>query len=313
MHPAASALKSFDMITLTMDLRLLKHQFYIGSPKVIGPSAYSLVKMKKTLCLIIFLTVGFFANVSMAQDPLCDVALFDQMAERARWQGQRETVAVENLVYKPDSVMEYTCFTRFVDHIPPNIRYASAGFFEDANGDDIPDYIVTYDFSTDPMNDLSINPAQNWMWSNFGHTYLGGRASPGTATVAGGTNYLCNAMDAVWELAKCQQFAPEEPEDGFYTLTDFLSAGILRYPQQCTTPPTVAFGKVPADPIEVVYTSSGGNPADCGVPVPTGQVITMQLDQNDPPGRPVTYNEKICPNITCTYVPTALNAGNCVP
>jgi len=269
--------------------------------------------MKKTLSLAVFLIIALYADISKAQDPLCDVALFNQMAERARWQGQREVVTAENLIYKPDSVLEYTCYSRFIDHIPPNIRYTSI-FFQSSGG--AITYTVTNDFPSDVMIDLSQVPAESWIDGNFDHTYLGGRMAIDPPVGAPGVNYVCDTMSIIWDLAKCQQFAPEEPEDGFFTLTDFLSAGILRYPVLCTSPPAPTFGVIPVMPAAPVFTSAAVLPTDCGVPVPTGQVITMPLDQKEiAPGRPVTYNEKMCPNPTCTYIPTAPgpDSGNCVP
>ncbi len=264
--------------------------------------------------VVLALVLALWPVPGQAQDPLCDVALFDQMVERARLQGQRETATVENLVYKPDSILEYTCYPRFVDHIPPNIRYASAAFFADADGDDAPDYTVTNDFPSDVMVNMSKDPAETWMWSNFGHPFLGGRIPAGTPMVPAAANYVCDAMSAVWALAKCQHFAPEA-QDEFYGLMTFAftPSDIRRYPVACNAPYTLPIGDMPVMPAALVFTSAAVLATDCGQPIPTGQVITMPRDKNEPAGRPDTYNEKLCPNPTCTYVPTGLNTGNCAP
>jgi hypothetical protein len=277
-----------------------------------------MAEMNKPGFLLAFVFILIFTAWPMsaqAQDPLCDVALYDQMVERARLQGQRETMTVENLVYKPDSILEYTCYPRFVDHIPPNIRYTSI-FFESSGG--AITYTVTNDFPSDPMFDLSRVPAENWMFSNFGHTFLGGRVPLGAAAaIPPAGNYVCDVMSAIWELARCQQFAPEEPQDGFNSmLTSMFTGEFRRYPTLCNAPYALSMGNVPVMPAAPVFTSAAVLPTDCGVPVPTGQVITMPLDQKEiAPGRPVTYNEKMCPNPTCTYIPTAPgpDSGNCVP
>lgn len=166
-----------------------------------------------------------------------------------------------------------------------------------------------------PAGDTLRDAGVSYVFSNFGHTYMGGRLPadlPGNAPPGG--DYVCDVMSLIWALAKCENFAPEEPEDGFFDLLAFSSAAeIRRYPALCVAPYASSIGAVPAIPAAILYTSAAVPPADCGQPVPTGQVITMPVDQYDPPGRPVTYREKICPNMSCTYVPTALDTGNCVP
>lgn len=228
-----------------------------------------------------------------AQDPLCDVDLFNQMVERARLQSQRETVTVENLIYKPDSVMEYTCAERAIDFYPSALTNPDSQI---GPGDVAPDKIII----------------QNFLFQNFGHTYLGGRAAAGTPMAPPGATYVCDAMAAVWAMAVCQQFAPTEPEDGFYDLTAFLSSNILRYPTLCTNPPINNFGNVPAV-ASIVFTSATTPPTDCGLPVATGVVVTTPRSPASEPARPDVYNEKICPNPTCTYRPTGLDTGVCEP
>lgn len=252
-----------------------------------------------------------------AQDPLCDVALYDQMAQRARLQGQRETVTVENLIYKPDSVMEYTCFTRFVEHIPNNLRYASAAFFEPIEPDGEnhhPRYEVSFDFPAEPLMTVARAPAEQWMFGNFGHNYLGGRVTDTPATATPGTNYTCDAMSVIWELAKCQQFAPEDPEDGFYGLQAFTTIDeIRRLPTACTAAFTADIGTIPALPADPVTTNALAVVTECGEPIPTGQVINIPRAEGEPASRPAIYEEHICPNPTCTYTPTGMSDGTCAP
>lgn len=229
-----------------------------------------------------------------AQDPLCDTTLFNQMVERARLQSQRETVTVENLIYKPDSVMEYTCAERFFDFYPSGLTNPDSQI---GPGDVAPDKIII----------------QNFLFQNFGHTYLGGRAAAGTPMAPPGATYVCDAMAAVWAMAVCQQFAPTEPEDGFYDLIAFTTAPeIRRLPSLCSAAFTLSIGAVPVmgGP---VFTSAATPPTDCGQPVATGLVVTVPRSPASEPARPNIYNEKICPNPTCTYRPTALNAGVCAP
>jgi hypothetical protein len=228
-----------------------------------------------------------------AMDPLCDTGLFDQMVERARLQGQRRTAVEQNLIYKPDSILEYTCFDRFIDAMPDNASY----YLEAA-----------------PLNDLIKTPVQNYISSNFGHDYLGGRAT-GLTIGAAGTGYTCDAMAVIWDAARCMNFSPEDPEDNYYDLSSFMTAPeIRRFPNTCTVAPSINFGNVPATASTITFTTAT-NPStpatDCGLPIPTGNVINISVGPSE--SRPATFNEKICPNPTCTYMPTGLNTGNCVP
>jgi hypothetical protein len=264
------------------------------------------------MAVIFILSLVAGISPAHAQDPLCDAGLYDQMSQRARLQGQRETVTAQNLIYKPDSVMEYTCFSRFVSHIPPNIHYTSS-YLLGGSETSLPTFTVTRDFPPQPMLDISRIPGENWIFGNFGHTFLGGRLTTPPAVTAAAANYVCDAMAVVWNLAKCQNAAPQEPQDGFYGLLAFSSAAELRrYPALCNAAYTVNTGALPAT-AAIIYTSALVAAADCGQAVPTGSTVNMPLDANEPAGRPIVYNERVCANPACTYVPTGLNTGNCVP
>jgi hypothetical protein len=234
-------------------------------------------------------------HTAAAMDPLCDTGLFDQMTERARLQSQRRTAVEQNLIYKPDSILEYTCFERFLDVMPGNI---------------------TYSLTATPLNDLIKTPVEEYLNDNFSHSYLGGRAPAGlTVGAASATAYTCDAMSVVWDAARCMNFGPEEPEDSYYDLSSFMSAPeIRRYPNICNAPTTVAFGVVPTTATLIAFTAAT-NPTtpstDCGLPIDTGNVIDISVGPGET--RPQVFNEKLCPNPTCTYMPATLNTGSCVP
>lgn len=223
------------------------------------------------LALVLTVLPAGIRSAGAALDPLCDQGLFDQMVERARLQGQRRTAVEENLIYKPDSVLEYTCF------------------------------------------DTGVNPVSAYLAGNFGHEYLGGRAPAGLPITY--TGPVCDAMTVIWDAARCMNFSPVDPEDNYYDLNAFMTAPeIRRFPTTCTVPPSVAFGSVVATATPIAFTpaTSPLTPAtDCGLPIPTGNVIDISVGPGET--RPARFNEKLCPNPTCTYIPTGFDAGNCVP
>ncbi len=239
--------------------------------------------------LILFASAG--AARAQVSDPLCDVNLFTQMSQRAHLLGQMETSIMENLVYKPDSVFEYTCFNRFMGVSVNNMTY----------------YMTPY-YITDVIQ-LGVT---NYLAANFGHTYMGDRliaGPPGTPPPAG--TYVCDAMTYVWEGAKCNNFAQIEPPDSIYGLDEFAGAADIRFfVGGCTAPLPPVYGDIP---VLGTYVATALPPAatDCGQPIATGLVINQPVGPGDT--RPAQYNEKICPNPSCNYTPTGMNSGTCAP
>lgn len=252
---------------------------------------------------------GFFLLVLMAwsvsaqaANPMCDDVLWTQMSERARLHGQMDVSTMENMVYKADSILEYTCFDRVAVAANAHASYHSTPGF--VNG------------SLLPM-------VSAWINNNYGHSSMGGRATPELVFApATGTDYTCNQMQVVWDAAKCMNIGALSPQDNMMGILEFLNAPDSRQlPAACTGPDKTAFGTVPTstttpgDPIEI-----GGLALmpDCGVAIPTGHLVdlgTVNMENNKafPAVADNRYYEKICTNPACTYVPTGLNTGNCTP
>lgn len=245
----------------------------------------------KAIVMTLFL-IAATSGVARAQDPLCDATLWTQMTQRATLLGQMETATAQNLIYKPDSILEYTCFNRF----------AGASV-----------YRMTFYMTPYYMTDIVQAGVTQYLYENFGHTYMGGRlVASGAATPPPLGTYVCDAMTWVWEAAKCMNFAQTEPQDSIYDLIGFAGAVDIRQtPNACTNSPFPAiYGDLPVKG-EYISTNIQLNPIDCGLPIATGLVISQPLNPGET--RPITYNEKICPNPACYYLPTAMNSGTCQP
>lgn len=243
----------------------------------------------KAVAMTLFLFAASFGT-AQAQDPLCDATLWTQMTQRATLLGQMETATAENLIYKPDSVLEYTCFNRFVSVSVYHMPYYMTPYY---------------------LTEIIQAGVTQYLYHNFGHTYLGGRLVPGgAATPPPAGTYVCDAMTWVWEAAKCLNFSQTEPQDSIYDLITFAGAVDIRQkPNACTNSPFPgAYGDLPVKG-EYVSAKIPLTPVDCGQPIPTGLVISQPL--NDGESRPETYNEKICPNPACHYLPTAMDSGIC--
>lgn len=251
--------------------------------------------MKKPgLFKILFFTAvltAFSYGAARAEDPLCDTNLWTQMTQRANLLGQNETSIIENLVYKPDSVLEYTCFNRFIN---------------------VSIYHMSYYMTPYYLKDIIQAGVTQYLYTNYGHTYLGGRlvaSTAGTAPPAG--SYVCNAMTWVWEAAKCMNFAQTEPQDSMYGLADFAGAlDIRQTPSSCTGQFPSAYGETPVIG-DTVTTRIAMTPTDCGQPVATGLTIDQPLNKGE--SRPVKFKEKVCSNPACNYTPTGEDSGTCGP
>jgi hypothetical protein len=187
--------------------------------------------LKKTGLALMLLVAGLLmlpnsqAFAQAATTP-CDPQFMQALEARAWLEAQREITQNENLIVKPDSVLEYSCFIGFLDMAASNFTidgvnrqfsettaWASNGFGQTST-DQALTHVVAQALGT-------------YIDANFPNNFLGGRlAIPGNKpngntmnTVNGGTPYNCATMAEVWEQARCQNFDQDSPNDGFH---DFL-------------------------------------------------------------------------------------------
>lgn len=175
---------------------------------------------------------GAQAEGLFAPDP-CDPAYYRSLKSRAWLEAQREITQNQNLIFKPDSVLEYTCFEGFLrelaDHGGPPV--AAEKMFTGTNrwGG------VPGNMSTTLSNLVGVAMDQ-YDEANFNHNLLGGRANFGQNLPAavGPGDYACNVMDRVWEQAKCMDFIHTPAEDGFFTFEEYHAQKDKRFlPNRC--------------------------------------------------------------------------------
>lgn len=173
------------------------------------------------------------AGGAKTADQTCDPKFWQSMSARAWMEAEREIIQNKNLIYKPDSVMEYVCFDSFMQHGAMTLG---------------PIFTHTTYFTPKPIipgePNESLSTAQafkrvitdryaEYIKSNFGHKFLGGRAEHlnmiddreigSAATLA---SYTCNVMARVWRDtennkdggAQCENFIDnkEFERDGFF-------------------------------------------------------------------------------------------------
>ncbi len=176
------------------------------------------------------------AHAATAQfaDDACDPKYYDSLEARAWLEAQREVTQNQNLIFKPDSVLQYTCFDSFMNLAAKNAKNMFSGK-------------TTWGTPPTDMGDAlsdSVNgPASSWVESNFNHTLLGGRMKTeenieDTATPG---NYTCGVMKRVWQVAKCMNFVQDGEHDGFFTFKEYIDDPDKRFlPTACSGKPGFA-------------------------------------------------------------------------
>jgi len=265
----------------------------------------------------------------------CDAQYWDSMTHRAWMEAEREIVMNQNLIFKPDSVLEYVCFDKFLDHnaghagpIFIHTEYFGKKIFKETGPNSM-------EWALTEVVSKSLKPYQD---ENFNHVFLGGRAEfldldpkdyPLKDETTKGTYANCNMMAAVWETAKCLNFVDNdefEDNDSFYpfeTLVNPDGDDVVGYnnadfedprefPTQCGKPDNPpwqeAIDKAEnknddqydfAVPLEEAFTAIRERlePGECGnPPILTG--VTVRLS----PGAGVDpYDDGVCTNPGCTF------------
>ncbi len=154
----------------------------------------------------------------------CDPQYMDALEARAWLEAQREIAQNQNLINKPDSVLEYSCFDRFLYEIAD---HANQMFSETTRWESIDDLDAA---SQDrALTALVYEGLVNYLTTNFPHNFLGHRADsdydmPTTwANPTAPYTYQCDRLREVWREAKCLNFFDEangagvrRNHDGFY-------------------------------------------------------------------------------------------------
>lgn len=268
------------------------------------------------------------AKAQIAETP-CDVEYMKSLKSRAWLEAQREITQNQNLIYKPDSVLAYTCFDKFAN-VLANMQ-SWQGFSETSRWGSVITPLTTA--MDDALNGLVAPSLIAYLSANFNNAYLSGREPvlSGTATAAAagggppsytaanisGGSYSCNEMNKIWQLAKCSNFQDARfPQDGFFTFQEHSTQDKRLLPQACTNPTEVWTQQMqqagmtpttappwPFDKVEVYYDNMKPERCTESTPLPTGVKVTSNND-----ALPAEYDEKICIIPGCYFDP---NGGTC--
>lgn len=169
------------------------------------------------VCLFLVCIVPYGYAQNIAPSP-CDPNYYDSMEARAWLEAQREISQNQNLIFKPDSVLEYTCFDQFLSILVTN---APNMFSQSSRWGVPPGNIGT------SINNVVGSAYSSYVSGNFAHGYLGGRLGE---LAPGGTTppYTCDIMNQVWESAKCMNFFDQPEQDGFFTFAEYAANPDIR-------------------------------------------------------------------------------------
>ena len=263
---------------------------------------------------ILCFTLGSTALAGVAPSP-CDPQCYDSLRSRAWLEAQREITQNQNLIFKPDSVLEYTCFDKHMNIL----AYEAQNMFSETQrwGEVLPD-----DSMDNALQNLVGAALGTYIAANFDHTFLGGRSTanyePEGIAGAPGADYVCENMRDVWQESKCMDFAQNPDTDGFFTFENYASTDDKRtLPNPCAGiagrwTDEIGLATVNDDTpwieneVETFADLLDANECnDQTLKIATG--ITVQRSK----ATPTTYLEKVCLPPGCRYVPTGMNAGNC--
>jgi hypothetical protein len=261
-------------------------------------------------------------------DSACDPDYMAALEARAYLEGQREIAHNKDIIQKPDSVLEYSCFHGFLEELAQD---AFTMFSETQDWG----LILPATSMDTALTNLVGNALQNYIDTNFRHGYVNERGGTGLnegivppANVNGGAwpGVVCDHMIDAWNLERGLHFQQEVDWDQYRTFEYYagtdprerpIDDGVTRWPVDPRADP--AFQRaynvggggstLPYQaPNDGEYVNAGGfydydlvqtfllllDPGACTAPpIPTG--VTVERSNGD------TYDEHVCSNPGCYF------------
>lgn len=278
-------------------------------------NTFFLGKIRCVLSCALITSLAVFVSLSASAqfaDSPCDPKYYESLEARAWLEAQREITQNQNLIVKPDSVLEYTCFDK---HLGVLARDAETMFSETTRWGTI---LPATSMDT-ALTSLVAGAARQYQQANFNHSSLGGRGSASSTLSASASPgaYSCEFMNQVWEEAKCMGFIDSEGNDGFFTFEEMATGLDKRFlPTRCsgsqslfTTNINTAYKQPKWLPDNVdtmlndIFPENG-----CG---PDSSKVRTGLTVRRGSGELRIYEEHICVAPGCHYVPSSATAGEC--
>lgn len=242
----------------------------------------------------------------------CDPCFMDKIKARANLEAQREITQNQNLIFKADSVLEYSCFNQHLGLTagPVAARFSEAGVWGP---------VLSGSSMGTALQESVLSAIENYALENFEHTYLGGRVGANYNMNGFGAPYNCPQLNAVWQLARCYNFASQAGSDGFFSFPNYATTADKRaFPGGSCAAPYPRWGAEIATasgtPVQVVtYLETLILPAadndDCtnSIAIPTG----ITIDGVGPVNQAGTssWNDTVCAKPGCYFCPGPPSGG----
>lgn len=171
-------------------------------------------------------TTARAAAGDIAEQP-CDPKYWKSLEARAWLEAEREIIQNQNLIFKPDSVLEYTCFDRFVDHAAKNAgdifvhtKYFGKEIIVRGSAESMEKGLTNVVSTALSAYDKGSFEDSKFLADRSKYIIHGGNRIeyPQSATSVPGS-YTCATMQNVWKSAKCINFIDNDmfaKTDGFY-------------------------------------------------------------------------------------------------
>lgn len=239
-------------------------------------------------------------------DATCDGNYMNQMIGQAFMTAGRETVMNEQIIRKPDSVLEYTCFDQLLTQTAAHgatlteSTFWRNGSVNTQTGDETGTISYNFGYPSSHLDialaDLILPSLNRHITRNFSHKFLGGSSAidhnMNLTSLPGSGSYNCTQMNTIWSLAKCNNFGGD---DNFLSFGQLLNGDPRQLPAACRGAPapvlnagaptvlgdvSIASGYIPTLDALGVMTISETNPCPDGTATRVIPTNTIRLSNN---------------------------------
>lgn len=218
----------------------------------------------------------FLSPLGLHDEGSCDGNFMNQIYARAFLEASREVIMSEQLIHKPDSVLEYTCFDQLVGYAADAVGpvFSEKEYWRDhemeiRTADTTATEAVTITHLDDDLVDDMLEPflfdiLEEYLNGSFSHSFMGNALSIDhtiSSSAMRNISYSCSNMNAVWQIAKCADFAED---DRFRSFSSLIESDPRSIPQMCSDERATFLDVATPD----------------GNPLPTASGSNYKLDQN---------------------------------
>jgi len=160
----------------------------------------------------------------------CATDTWTAMVNQSVLQTRRQDIVNKRFIVKPDSVLDYTCFSHLVQVIAEEAGplFSETDKWESVNvniiGEDIE---LQRNLGSSSLDNALMSVVEasiiNYKNGQFNNSFLAG----GTPVSNSAGSTYCNVMSQVWEAAKCKNFGGI---DVFYTFEDLTTTDPREFP-----------------------------------------------------------------------------------